>query len=77
SYQANKKYLNQKIDVLIEGTLEADDRGLLARGMFQAPEVDGVVFINLEGNALDVINTVHRVEIIDTDIYDLYGNLIK
>ena len=77
SYQANKKYLNQKIDVLIEGTLEADDRGLLARGMFQAPEVDGVVFINLEGKVPDVIKTVHRVEIIDTDIYDLYGNLIK
>ncbi|TET23764.1 MAG: MiaB/RimO family radical SAM methylthiotransferase, partial [Candidatus Aminicenantes bacterium] len=77
SYQANKKYLNQKIDVLIEGTSEADDRVLLARGMFQAPEVDGVVFINLEGKVPDVINTVHRVEIIDTDIYDLYGNLIK
>ena len=48
SFENNKKYLNRVIDVLIEGTLKQDQSVMIGRGQFQAPEVDGIVFIGSE-----------------------------
>jgi len=76
SFEINKKYLNQKIDVLIEGTLKQDSNVLVGRGKFQAPEVDGFVFIPAERKTSSVVNSIQKVEITDRDVYDLYGNLL-
>ncbi len=75
SYENNKKYLQQKIDVLVEGTLRQDSELLVGRGQFQAPEVDGVVWIPSKQRRPDVFNTIQKVEITDVDVYDLYGIL--
>jgi len=73
SYNNNKKYLGQEINVLIEGRLKEDPSLLLARSEFQAPEVDGFVYIDSQKNSSDPINTIKKVEITDSDVYDLYG----
>jgi len=77
SFENNKKYLNRVIDVLIEGTLKQDQSVMIGRGQFQAPEVDGIVFIGSEELKQKTINTIQKVEITDRDVYDLYGNLIR
>jgi ribosomal protein S12 methylthiotransferase len=77
SFENNKKYLNRVIDVLIEGTLKQDQSVMIGRGQFQAPEVDGIVFIGSEEPKQKAINTIQKVEITDRDVYDLYGNLIR
>jgi len=73
SYLINGKYLNRSLDVLVEGHLEQDNSVLLGRTQFQAPEVDGVVFIDSQEQDVDKINSIQKVEINSRDIYDLYG----
>jgi ribosomal protein S12 methylthiotransferase len=73
SYLINGKYLNLSPDVLVEGHLEQDNSVLLGRTQFQAPEVDGVVFIDSQEQDVDKINSIQKVEINSRDIYDLYG----
>jgi len=77
SYQNNFKYLNKQMDVLIEGTLKENPKVLVGRTKFQAPEVDGVVFIPYAEKLLKVMNTIQKVEINDCDAYDLYGKIIQ
>jgi len=77
SYQNNLKYMHKQMDVLIEGTLKEDPSVLVGRTKFQAPEVDGVVFISFSGELLKVVNTIQKVEITDCDAYDLYGRFIQ
>ncbi len=76
SYENNKKYIHQKVDVLIEGTLKQDPSLLVGRGRFQAPEVDGVVWLSPEKRESEVFHSIQKVEITDVDVYDLYGILI-
>jgi len=77
SYQNNHKYLNRQIEVLIEGISKEDSKLLIGRTMYQAPEVDGLVFIPFSGEISKNINSVQKVEIIDYDVYDLYGKFIR
>jgi ribosomal protein S12 methylthiotransferase len=76
SLKNNTKYLGQTLDVLVEGHLKDQPNVLLSRGRFQAPEVDGVVLINLDKSVADVVNSIQKVEITDRDVYDLTGKLI-
>ncbi len=73
SYLINGKILNHSLDVLVEGHLEQDNSVLLGRTQSQAPEVDGVVFIDSQEQDVDKINSIQKVEINSRDIYDLYG----
>lgn len=77
SYQHNKKYLNNKIEVLVEGTLREDSSQLVGRARFQAPEVDGVIFLRSSLSLAKVVNTIQKVEITAHEIYDLYGKIIR
>jgi ribosomal protein S12 methylthiotransferase len=77
SYENNKKYLGLSIDVLMEGTLKQDKTLIVGRGQFQAPEVDGVIFISSENGKKGLFNTIQKVEITGWDVYDLYGNVIR
>jgi ribosomal protein S12 methylthiotransferase len=76
SYENNKKRLKQKVEVLIEGTLEENAQILIGRGRFQAPEVDGVLTLESSGEISHVVNTIQTVEIVGADVYDLQGKLI-
>jgi len=73
SYLINGKYLNQSLDVLVEGYLEHDNSVLIGRTQFQAPEVDGIVFIDSQEQDKNKIHSIQKVEINSRDIYDLYG----
>jgi ribosomal protein S12 methylthiotransferase len=75
SYENNRKYVGQSIDVLLEGTLKQDQTLLVGRGQFQAPEVDGIIFISTENRDPGLFNTIQKVEITGRDVYDLYGRL--
>lgn len=63
--------IGQEIDVLID---EIDEKGLVGRSSADAPEIDGAVFIEQEGQAS--AGDIVRVKITDADEYDLYGKLI-
>jgi len=76
SFQNNKKYKNREIEVLIEGTLKQAPQVMVGRGKFQAPEVDGVVLIDSEERKPEVFNSIQKVEITNTDVYDLHGEFI-
>jgi ribosomal protein S12 methylthiotransferase len=68
--------LQQKIGstqtVLVD---DKDSEGFIARGMADAPEIDGKVY--LDNDARLRIGDFIEVEIIDADQYDLYGELIE
>jgi ribosomal protein S12 methylthiotransferase len=77
SYQKNARFLGQKVGVLIEGHLKGESHLLIGRTQYQAPEVDGVVFIKEDRSQADVIGSIQNVEITDRDVYDLYAKRIK
>jgi len=77
SFEINKEYLNQRLDVLIEGIPKENPDILIGRGRFQAPEVDGMILVDAPGKWEKVVNTIQKVEITGGDVYDLYGKLAK
>ena len=69
SSKNNEKYLDKTIRVLVEESPEPDV--FTGRTIFQAPEVDGMVYIN-SSNKLEIGNFTN-VTITDTLEYDLVG----
>ncbi len=70
-----RRYVGARVPVLLEGRLQGDQAVFLGRTRYQAPEVDGVVLI--PEAPVDVpAGTVQTVEILRSDVYDLYGKLI-
>lgn len=61
--------IGQEMDVLVLGREE--DGQLYGRAMCQAPEVDGVVYLE-EGEVGDIV----RVRIIDTLVYEMEGDVV-
>jgi ribosomal protein S12 methylthiotransferase len=72
-----KKYLGRRLDVLIEGAFKDNSNLLVGRIRTQAPEVDGVVFVDMPGEAWDARNPIQKVEILTTDVYDLHGKFTR
>jgi len=66
-----KRKIGKIMQVLID---EVDEEGAIARSSADAPEIDGVVYIN-EGQNLEVGQFVN-VRITDSDEHDLWGELI-
>ncbi|XKM14566.1 30S ribosomal protein S12 methylthiotransferase RimO [Orbaceae bacterium ac157xtp] len=66
---ANK--IGQIMPVIVD---EVDEEGAIARSMADAPEIDGVVYLNQEVNLTpgDILN----VEIEHSDEYDLWGKVV-
>ena len=77
SFQKNEKYLDQRVDALIEGTSKDNSSVLIGRGRFQAPEVDSVILIEKPDDWANVVNKIQKVEITGRDVYDLYGQLAR
>lgn len=69
-----KKYIGRVEPVLIEGLSRETDLLLEGRTRYQAPEVDGCVYIN-DGvaNPGDIV----QVRITDTQVYDLIGGIVE
>jgi ribosomal protein S12 methylthiotransferase len=71
STQVNRQYINKTITVLIE---EKQDSGYIGRTEFDAPDVDGQVFIT-SGRPLSPGDIV-QARITDTLEYDLVGSVV-
>ncbi|MDK9705863.1 MAG: 30S ribosomal protein S12 methylthiotransferase RimO [Desulforhopalus sp.] len=74
SAKIQKKYVGRIEPVLVEGLSSETDLLLQGRTKYQAPEVDGIVFIN-DGvaNPGDIVN----VAITDSQVYDLVGGIVE
>lgn len=73
SLEKNRERIGQILPVLVEGFSAETDLLLEGRAGFQAPEIDGLVYIN-EGhcNAGDIVN----VSISEAHTYDLVGSVV-
>lgn len=65
--------IGKKIDVIIDEIAEEKEFAYIGRSYFDAPEIDGVVYIE-SGNA--EIGKIVTVQIIDSWEYDLVGRII-
>ena len=77
SAEINRKYLHRTLETLIE-IPPGEGKAAFGRGRFQAPEVDGVILLK-DGGPLTgrKIRALEKVEIVDTDVYDLHGRLVS
>jgi len=67
-----KRKIGKTMQVLVD---EVDEEGAIARSSADAPEIDGVVYIN-DGQELEVGQLVN-VRITDSDEHDLWGELLE
>ena len=73
SLKKNRRLIGSLQRVLIEGFNEDNDM-LLGRTFFQAPDIDGIVYIT-EGDA--GIGEMVEVKITDASEYDLFGEILR
>ncbi|HLK20365.1 MAG TPA: 30S ribosomal protein S12 methylthiotransferase RimO [Bryobacteraceae bacterium] len=71
----NRKMVGQDVDVLVEGPSEETDLLWQARMSTQAPEIDGVCYINDFGNTPPRAGEIKRMRITEAHDYDLVGAL--
>lgn len=71
SLEVNKSFLGREIPCIIESV--GSDGVVVARSYRDAPEVDGLVYI--ETDDIPVPGDIETVKITGCDEYDLYGNL--
>jgi len=67
-----KRKIGKTLQVLVD---EVDEQGAIARSSADAPDIDGVVYIN-DGQHLEVGQFVN-VQITDSDEHDLWGELVQ
>jgi ribosomal protein S12 methylthiotransferase len=70
-----ESYMGQRLPCLIEGISQESDLLWQGRLATQAPEVDGLVYIN-DGENLKP-GTIQYVEITETHDYDLVGRVVS
>ena len=68
-----KRWLNIDLTVIIEELPTVESPFYMARSEYHAPEVDGVVWVNSEKPL--AIGDVVTVHIIDSDVYDITGEV--
>lgn len=74
SYNNNKKYLNNIYDCIVE-SFDKDNNQYYGRGYMQAPDdIDGEIIIKTNKHL--EISKKYKVKIIDTDFFDIYGEVI-
>lgn len=72
----SEEKLRQRIGRTIEVLVDAvDEEGAIARSQWDAPEIDGAVYIDVAGEIAPGDKVM--VEVTDADTYDLYGAVIR
>ena len=66
-------YVDKEFNVIIDGYLPDDDV-YVGRSYMDAPDIDGMIFIDSSRELLS--GEIVRVKITDSDIYDLEARLI-
>ncbi|MFC1591369.1 30S ribosomal protein S12 methylthiotransferase RimO [Thermodesulfobacteriota bacterium] len=72
SRKKNRRFVRREIEVLVDGISPDENYSLQARSRFQAPEVDGVIYLNDDVP----IGAFARVRITKARTYDLVGKLV-
>lgn len=72
----NKKMIGQEVEVLLEGPSEETDMLWEARMRSQAPEIDGVCYINDDNGTVMKPGQIRRMVIGEAHDYDLVGGLV-
>ena len=72
----NRKLIGSEVDVLIEGPSEETELLWQARMSTQAPEIDGICYVNDLGEAGAAPGQIRRMRITEGHDYDLVGELI-
>lgn len=67
-----QKRVGREIDVLVD---EVDKDGAIGRSQWDAPEIDGTVFISGKGAKKLAPGALVKVRVLDTDAYDLWAEL--
>ena len=75
SRQKNQRFLHQKLEVLCDEFMTNGQKFILARTRYQAPEVDGIVYLR-PGNP-KYLNSLRQAVITSSGVYDLKGKIIK
>jgi len=75
SRRLNRRWLDQEIDVLIEGRCAESDLLWEARMASQAPDIDGVCYVGDPGDSEPRPGQFRRMRITKTHDYDLVGDL--
>ena len=75
SLARNRKMIGQEVDVLVEGPSKETDMLWEARMPTQAPEIDGVCYINDLGYNGARTGEIRRMRITEAHDYDLVGEL--
>jgi ribosomal protein S12 methylthiotransferase len=73
SAETLSSYVDKEFDVIIDGYLPDDDV-YVGRSYMDAPDIDGMIFIDSSRELLS--GEIVRVKITDSDIYDLEARLI-
>jgi ribosomal protein S12 methylthiotransferase len=76
SQARNRKMVGQEVNVLVEGPSEETDLLWQARMSTQAPEIDGICYINDFGDQPPSAGEIRRMRITEAHDYDLIGALI-
>jgi ribosomal protein S12 methylthiotransferase len=74
SKKKNQSRVGEKIDVLIEGQSSSNHYSLQGRAAFQAPEVDGIIYIKKGGISP---GSIVKVRITKGLTYDLVGEMVQ
>lgn len=69
SLEINESYVGKRVAVLVEHGARGGE-GAVGRSVRDAPEIDGLVFVNGDPTPGDLLECT----ITDADVYDLYGN---
>ena len=72
----NKQMVGQELPILVEGPSSETDLLWEGRLSSQAPEIDGVCYINDFGPAEPQVGEMRRLRITEAHDYDLVGELI-
>jgi ribosomal protein S12 methylthiotransferase len=75
SFRNNRKYLGQRLEVLLDKPVPLHPHSALGRSRFQAPEVDGLVKVSSSASLPERLQSVCQVEIVRAGVYDLHGRL--
>ena len=75
SLHNNRKYLGQRLEVLLDKSVPGRPQLAVGRTRFQAPEVDGLVRVSSSASLRGRLQTVCQVEIRRAGVYDLHGRL--
>jgi len=72
-----RRYVHRRLDVVLDGPDGENKQSFIGRARFQAPEVDGVVHVRLQGMPARPLQAIEEVEITSAGVYDLGGNLAR